>query len=92
MLLASYVDALRSAGIPARLVGTPAWHGKVEDGNHNWVEVWLGNQIGWKFIEGAPAGAGETFENPCSMWFCTAQAKLKSPPELNLLSESWSCP
>ena len=66
----TYVDALRSAGIPARLVGTPAWHGKVEDGNHNWVEVWLGNQIGWKFIEGAPAGAGETFENPCSMWFC----------------------
>ena len=34
-----YVDALRSVGIPARLVGTPAWHGKENDGNHNWVEV-----------------------------------------------------
>ena len=35
-----YVDALRSVGVPARLVGTPAWHGKFEDGNHNWVASW----------------------------------------------------
>ena len=33
------VDALRTAGVPARLAGTPAWHGKHSDGNHNWVEV-----------------------------------------------------
>ena len=35
-----YVDALRSVGVPARLVGTPAWHGKFADGNHNWVASW----------------------------------------------------
>ena len=70
-----YIDALRTLGIPARLVGTPAWNGNVENGNHNWVEVWLGNDEsgGWKFIEGLPAGGpSETFENPCDKWFCTA--------------------
>ena len=64
------VDALRTIGVPARLVGTPAWHGKAEDGNHNWVEVWLGAEQGWAFFEGAPAGAGETLTNPCDKWFC----------------------
>ena len=34
-----YIDALRTFGIPARLVGTPAWNGNVDEGNHNWVEV-----------------------------------------------------
>lgn len=69
-----YIDALRTLGIPARLVGTPAWNGNIENGNHNWVEVWLGNgeSGGWKFIEGLPAGGpSETFENPCDKWFCT---------------------
>ena len=69
-----YIDALRTLGIPARLVGTPAWNGKVENGNHNWVEVWLGSDDsqGWKFIEGLPAGgSSETFQNPCDKWFCT---------------------
>ena len=68
-----YIDALRTLGIPARLVGTPAWNGNVTSGNHNWVEVWLGDDesAGWKFIEGMPAGGpGETFENPCDKWFC----------------------
>lgn len=66
-----YVDALRSMGIPARLVGTPAWHGKPEDGNHNWVEIWTGEgDHGWAFIEGSPAGAGESLTNPCDKWFC----------------------
>jgi hypothetical protein len=36
-----YLDALRSVGVPARLVGTPAWHGKYKDGNHNWVPGWF---------------------------------------------------
>ena len=68
-----YIDALRTLGIPARLVGTPAWNGNVTNGNHNWVEVWLGtdDSAGWKFIEGLPAGGPtETFENPCDKWFC----------------------
>ena len=62
----------RAAGVPARLVGTPAWHGKPSDGNHNWVEAWLGPEAGWRFIEGAPAGGGESFDNPCDKWFCNA--------------------
>ena len=67
-----YINALRAVGVPARLVGTPAWNGNVTHGNHNWVEVWLGEDSGWSFIEGAPAGGGETFENPCDKWFCNA--------------------
>lgn len=68
-----YVDALRSVGVPARLVGTPAWNGKEANGNHNWVEVYLGEGLAgtaWSFIEGAPAGGGETFTNPCDKWYC----------------------
>ena len=68
-----YIDALRTLGIPARLVGTPAWNGNVTEGNHNWVEVWTGSDIsaGWKFIEGLPAGGPyETFDEPCDKWFC----------------------
>lgn len=65
-----YVDALRAVGVPARLVGTPAWNGEYENGNHNWVEVYTGPEDGWSFIEGAPAGGGETLSNPCDKWFC----------------------
>lgn len=74
-----YVDALRTLGVPARLVGTPAWHGQQLDGNHNWVEVWLGEEkagtnLGdaWAFIEGSPAGGGESFSDACDKWFCNA--------------------
>jgi transglutaminase-like putative cysteine protease len=35
------VQALRTAGIPARLAGTPAWNQNVQHGNHNWVEIWF---------------------------------------------------
>lgn len=74
-----YVDLLRTLGVPARLVGTPAWNGQEANGNHNWVEVWLGDSVdtdlpggGWAFIEGSPAGGGETFTSPCDKWFCGA--------------------
>ena len=33
------VDAFRSVGIPARFVGTAAWHDN--RGNHSWTEVWI---------------------------------------------------
>jgi hypothetical protein len=65
-----YVDALRSVGVPARLVGTPAWKGVASNGNHNWVEVFLGD--GWYFNEAYPAGPGETFDKPCDKWFCNS--------------------
>ena len=32
------VDACRSVGVPARLVGIPSWKNK--RGNHTWVEIW----------------------------------------------------
>ena len=32
------VDACRSVGVPARLVGIPSWKNK--KGNHTWVEIW----------------------------------------------------
>jgi hypothetical protein len=35
-----FVQALRSAGVPARIAGTGAWNGNEENGNHNWVEVY----------------------------------------------------
>lgn len=41
------VDALRAVGIPARFVGTPAWHD--DRGNHSWTEVWFDG--GWHFTE-----------------------------------------
>ena len=63
--------------MPSRIVGTPAWNGNVSEGNHNWVEVYLGDNAegkagdaGWYFIESSPAGGGETFANPCDKWFC----------------------
>jgi len=32
-----------------------------------------GNSDGvWGFLEGRPAGGGETFANPCDKWFCNA--------------------
>lgn len=70
------IDALRSVGVPARLVGTPAWNGELKNGNHNWVEVWLepgavkADDDGWVFLEGAPAGGG-SLSDPCSKWFCS---------------------
>ncbi len=41
------VDALRAVGIPARFVGTPAWHD--DRGNHSWTEVWFDGS--WHFTE-----------------------------------------
>lgn len=40
-------DALRSLGIPARVVGTPLWAD--ESGNHTWFEVWDAGQ--WHYLD-----------------------------------------
>ena len=72
-----FVNALRTVGVAARLVGTPAWNGLREKGNHNWVEVYdfdyddpFGGE--WKFLE---PSANQTKVNdlstkPCENWFC----------------------
>ena len=43
------VEALRAAGVPARVVGTAAWNQDRNHGNHNWVEVWDHHQYGDTF-------------------------------------------
>ena len=54
------VDACRSVGVPARVVGTPLWSNK--SGNHTWVEIWDGD---WHF-----AGAAEADPNGLDRgWF-----------------------
>jgi len=48
------VNACRSVGVPARVVGTPMWTNM--RGNHTWVEIW---DQDWKFLGAAepdPAG------------------------------------
>ena len=42
------VDACRSVGVPARVVGTPLWANL--RGNHTWVEIW---DDGWHFTGAA---------------------------------------
>lgn len=65
-----FVDALRAAGIPARVVGTPAWQGVRSNGNHNWVEVYRDGK--WDFMEPS-AGVQDVDDldkDPCTRWFC----------------------
>jgi hypothetical protein len=66
-----FSNALRAVGIAARVVGTPAWYGDPNQGNHNWVEVYdeHGN---WKFLEPSPnlPHVDTMDDDPCSRWFC----------------------
>lgn len=59
------VDACRSVGVPARVVGVPRWTGG--PGNHTWVEVW--DQGSWH-----PVGAAESHKLG-DVWFRDAAAK-----------------
>lgn len=74
-----FVAILRTAGIPARVAGTPAWQQNVSHGNHNWVEVYR-NQV-WYFIEPSPAQSLiDTLDrNPCERWFCNPGGFPSSP-------------
>jgi hypothetical protein len=77
-----FCNALRAVGIPARVAGTPAWFGNRTQGNHNWVEVYVGGRSSfcgvteeeedWKFLEPSPAlPSVDTLEaDPCGRWFC----------------------
>lgn len=63
------VDACRTVGIPARVVGTPMWTNL--RGNHTWVEIWDGE---WHFTgadEPDPAGLDRG-------WFVGDAAKAKA--------------
>jgi predicted esterase len=66
------VDACRSVGVPARVVGTPMWSNM--RGNHTWVEVWDGH---WHFT-----GAAEPDKKGLDRgWFVhdASQAKKEVP-------------
>ena len=79
-----FCNALRAVGVPARVVGTPAWYGNRTNGNHNWVEVYVGaasndndndndvaDEDSWKFLEGLPANPNDSLNgDPCQRWFC----------------------
>lgn len=62
-------DALRAVGVPARVVGTPEWN-LPTGGNHNWVEVYLGD--GWHYIDAVPTKKVE-WDNA---WFTAQNAQL----------------
>jgi len=49
------ICALRSVGIPARSCSTPWW--TTVDSNHAWVEVYVGRDEGWHYMESCDAGA-----------------------------------
>ena len=52
------VAALRAVGIPARMAGTPAWHGNDDEGNHSWVEVYVPSSSS-SSSDGGDDGGGE---------------------------------
>lgn len=66
------VNALRTVGIPARVVGTPSWEGDQSKGNHNWVEMYDAPTKKWIFFEGLPGGERSrgAMLDECQNWFC----------------------
>ena len=76
------VDACRSVGVPARVVGTPLWaDGR---GNHTWVEVW--DDGGWHYL-----GAAEPDDKGLDhAWFAgDASHAVKSSPEHAIYASSF---
>ena len=70
------VDACRSVGVPARLVGIPRWPNK--RGNHTWVEIWDNK---WNFTgacEANPKGLNHT-------WFERDAALAKKDSRMNAI-------
>lgn len=76
------VDACRSIGVPARVVGTPLWYNK--RGNHTWVEIWDGD---WQFT-----GAAEADPKGLNRgWFThDASQALKDVPEHSIYANSFA--
>jgi len=71
------INALRTVGIPARMAGTPAWNGKIENGNHSWIEFY-GSDSKWHIMESKPAAGGGIHKDvdlydPCQWWFCNSE-------------------
>ena len=76
------VDACRSVGIPARLVGTPLWTDG--SGNHSWVEIYDSGR--WHFT-GAAEPTGPDLDKA---WFSArASVAIEGHPEHAILAVTW---
>merc|ERR1712032_294083 len=62
-------NALRSVGVPARVVGSPVWN-LPTGGNHNWIEAWFGD--GWHYADAVPTKKVE-WDNA---WFTAKNTQL----------------
>eukprot|EP00977_Amphora_coffeiformis_P024113 scaffold15089_cov168-Amphora_coffeaeformis.AAC.5 len=69
-----FVNALRTLGVPARMVGTAAWNQNAPKGNHNWVEVYKDGE--WFFLEPSPGmwDVDDLERPPHSRWFCNPKS------------------
>lgn len=77
-------DCMRAVGIPARIVGTNEWN-RPEKGNHNWVEIWMGDH--WNYVDSVPTGAAVTWNQT---WFSNqAKHQLSVPKAQAILSPLW---
>jgi len=77
-------NCMRAVGIPARIVGVNEWN-RPEKGNHNWVEIWVGDR--WNFVDAVPDGNMAAWNKT---WFVEQAAKQKSVPAVNaILSPLW---
>ena len=73
------IDACRSVGIPARVVGIPKWPNK--PGNHTWVEIWDGD---WHFT-----GACEPDKDGLNRgWFVGDAARARRIRSMNAIYAS----
>lgn len=77
-------DCLRAVGIPARVVGVAEWN-RPDGGNHNWVEIWMGDH--WNYVDADPGMTSVTWNHT---WF-TEQAKLQSsvPKSHAIMASLW---
>ncbi|MEE2912327.1 MAG: transglutaminase domain-containing protein [Planctomycetota bacterium] len=76
------IDACRSAGVPARFVGTPLWYN--DSGNHSWVEIY---DNGWHFT----GGAEPTGDKLDQGWFADSASKAtKGDPEHAIFAVTWN--
>jgi len=67
-------DCMRAVGIPARVVGISEWN-RPEKGNHNWVEIWMGDH--WNFVDAVPDGNLAAWNQT---WFNEQAGKQQSTP------------
>jgi len=81
------VEAARSVGVPARVVGTMEWDDG-RGGNHSWVEVWVEGL--WWFV-GADEPIGKNGMTPNHSWFFPAPVVCQHPGsfEHGIYASSW---